>query len=1036
MANFFDNAASFLFSSLKQPIETFIRLETADDKVTLVAEDGSLVSFLRIDGCRQIVGDSEYNWMIEQSTIKLGSRFDRPGHALQVYFMRNPDRASMQLGTLLKPSQATAGAIGLDLADLFEERQRHLSRYLATEEIYFVLWTRPSVLPKSEMQRAAKDLKDKKWVKAPNAQRPFQALTALRTRHRSYMLSMTSSLEEIGLRCNVTEVHDALRAIRGSLYPNRMHDQWQPCLPGDPVPARELQREKDLSDVLWPPLRRQLAIDNAKQISDKIVQIGDQIWGPIDMSLGPMDPNPFPQLLARLAEMDVPFRVSFLIEGGGIQGAALRRALSSVLAVTSETNKQIRDSLAVLQKLSQSEPVVRMRVNFCTWAPKDNLKLLEDRLSILTQAAESWGYTQVTQLTGDPLEAVLSSALGISCSSTAAPAVVPLFEAMKLLPWQRASSPFTKGSIMFRTLDGRVWPYQTGSNLTTTWFDLIFAQPGAGKSVLMNALNLGTCLSPGNSNLPFIAIVDIGPSSSGLISLLKDALPAERRHEVAHYRMRLTPDYAVNPFDTQLGCRAPLPDERSYLIELLTLLSTAPGQAVPYDGIAQLAGFVVDEMYRWRDDNTTNAEPRQYLQRMVPEVDKAIADYNIELPPESYWWDVVDKLFERGLIHEANLAQRHASPTLTDAVTASRRPQIRALLEETNVGSGTEGVIHAFERMMSSAIREFPILSSITRFDISDTRICSLDLAEVAPQGDETADRQTAIMYMLARHVLVRNWWLSEDAVKTMPQKYRAHHEKRLSAIRETPKRLCYDEFHRTSRSKAVRSQVVRDVREGRKWGVQIILASQLLDDFDNDMVDLATGVWILGGAVSDRVVNYATERFGLSDTAKWVMRYRLTGPRASGAPALLVLGTNEGRYEQHLVNTLGPIELWALNTSSEDVSLRRRLYDRAGRETGAEIAGHQLPVRIGAVRNYTPRNGSCRFRRGCQRRDIRRGRPDRGRDDRCRYDKTAATDCGGRAASSKPDRSIRRARFTHEQGTPEWLTRPRIRSRLYGRHC
>jgi hypothetical protein len=34
-----------------------------------------------------------------------------------------------------------------------------------------------------------------------------------------------------------------------------------------------------------------------------------------------------------------------------------------------------------------------------------------------------------------------------------------------------------------------------GSSLTTTWFDLIFAQPGAGKSVLMNALNLGTVLS-------------------------------------------------------------------------------------------------------------------------------------------------------------------------------------------------------------------------------------------------------------------------------------------------------------------------------------------------------------------------------------------------------------------------------------------------------------------------------------------------------------------------------------------------------------
>ena len=77
------------------------------------------------------------------------------------------------------------------------------------------------------------------------------------------------------------------------------------------------------------------------------------------------------------------------------------------------------------------------------------------------------------------------------------------------------------------------------------------------------------------------------------------------------------------------------------------------------------------------------------------------------------------------------------------------------------------------------------------------------------------------------------------------------------------------------------------------------------------DMVDLATSVWICGTAVSDRAINDTAERFGLSETARWVMRYRLTGPRASGAPVLLLLSTNEGRYEQHLVNTLGPIELF-----------------------------------------------------------------------------------------------------------------------------
>ena len=107
---------------------------------------------------------------------------------------------------------------------------------------------------------------------------------------------------------------------------------------------------------------------------------------------------------------------------------------------------------------------------------------------------------------GDPFDCVMVSAMGIHCCGTAPTGIAPMIEIMKLLPWQRPSSPFDEGAIIFRTPDGKLWPYQTGTNLTTTWFDLIFAQPGAGKSVLLNSLNLGTCISPGLSKLPLSLI--------------------------------------------------------------------------------------------------------------------------------------------------------------------------------------------------------------------------------------------------------------------------------------------------------------------------------------------------------------------------------------------------------------------------------------------------------------------------------------------------------------------------------------------------
>ena len=875
---------------------------------------------------------------------------------MQIYFSRDPNQIRTQLEILNRPIFTTAQNIGLEVTDLIEEKIKNLSTILSHEECYFVLWTRPSSMTKSELERTAKEKRSQndKWVYAPHGQNPLAGIEALRTRHKSYVSSIQQSLDELGMRAETLEAHTALRAVRNNMFPNRSNENWRACLPGDPIPAGAPSDSFDLSDIMWPSLPTQICVGDARLVGGSVVEMDDLNWAGADMTLGPMEVMPFPMLLNRLYDSKVPFRISLMIEGGGAEATSFRALIATLMSVTNALNKQIKYSLEGLQALARSEPVVKLRVSFATWAPKSDPTLIQDRISLLMQSVESWGYAQVSAASGDPLDCIMSSAMGIHCAGTAPVAIAPMREVMKLVPWQRPSSPFVAGSVMLRTPDGKIWPYQTGTNITTTWFDLIFAQPGAGKSVLMNTLNLGTILSPGMSKLPYVAIIDIGPSSSGLVSLIKEALPPERQGESAYYRLQMSRQYAINPFDTQLGCRYPLIDERSYMTELMVLLCTPPGHEMPYDGIPQLCSLVVDEMFRWRDDNMANAEPRPYLPRLDSSVDEAIQKHNIHLPTDPYWWDVVDQMFDRGLIREAMVAQRHAMPTLSDGITAARMPQIRTLLEETTIGQSSESVISAFERMITSAVRDFPILSSVTQFDISGARVCSLDLMDVSPQGDDNADKQTAVMYMLARQALVRSWWVGPESLAFIPEKYRGYHELCLQDLAETPKRLCYDEFHRTSSSKSVRSQVIRDVREGRKRGVQIVLASQLLGDFDDDMVDLATGVWVLGTAVSDKAVDDVKNRFGLSATGRSIIRYRLTGPRAGGAPALLILGTNEGRYEQHLINTLGPIELWAFATSVEDVIIRNRLYAKFG----AGRARHMLAISFpgGSARNELKR--------------------------------------------------------------------------------
>ena len=116
-------------------------------------------------------------------------------------------------------------------------------------------------------------------------------------------------------------------------------------------------------------------------------------------------------------------------------------------------------------------------------------------------------------------EGVVSSMLAVSRISRRYAFYCAFIDVLYMLPLFRPASPWNHGAILFRSPDGKPWPYHPGSRYQTTWIDLFYARPGSGKSVLSNAINLAVCLSPGITRLPRIAIVDIGPSSSGLISL-------------------------------------------------------------------------------------------------------------------------------------------------------------------------------------------------------------------------------------------------------------------------------------------------------------------------------------------------------------------------------------------------------------------------------------------------------------------------------------------------------------------------------------
>lgn len=941
-----DSFLAWLSASLKQTNESYCDLETADSPTVLVAHDGSLMSLIKIHGTTALIGTDEFNTLHDGLSQSLQAPMSRDGHSFQVLFHYDREQIEPRIRQALDPAINTAERLDLDLKDLFEERTKWLARYCAEEKIYLVLWTKPSVLNKEQLDKSGKDkarmIKENHLPPFQRTQNVIAANPDLREIHDSLVRSVTDDLRVYNIKTDILEVHQAVREMRSVADPDFTDTQWSPALPGDEITIKEYQQESAvLSDLLWPSLARQIMPRDAEVQDLRTVRIGDKLYASIYIDLFPKDIKPFMTLFQRALSARVPWRISFLADSNGLPSIRFKSIIASILSFSSAQNRLIADASNLLKyiNINTDDSVVKLRVVASTWAPDGQAQVLRGRAAELAKAIEGWGSCDVSEISGDSFAGATSSMLGVTYNSVATPAVAPLSDVIYMLPLTRPASPWEAGALLFRSPDGKLWPYQPGSSQQTTWIDLMYARPGSGKSVLSNAINLGLCLSGGLQRLPRIAIIDIGPSSSGLISLLREALPPAQKHYVAYHRLQMTPDYAINPFDTQLGCRYPTPQERSFLVNFLTLLATPPGADRPYDGISDMSGLVVDELYKNLADD---GKPYAYTPGVELVVDGILEEIGFICDQRTTWWEVTDALFLAGFVHEAMLSQRYAMPLVSDAASICRTQVVEDLYGKIVAPTG-EPLITSFGRMISSAVREYPILSRTTRFDLGDTRIVSLDLDEVAKSGGDAADRQTAVMYMLARYVLAHHYYLNEDNVIDMPAAYQDYHRARIIELREDPKRLVMDEFHRTSKAIAVREQVILDMREGRKWKVQIALISQSVEDFDPVMIEFATATYIMDAGPTQAIEKSASI-FGLSPTAKIALRTRVHGPREGGATFLAQYATKDGINTQLLTLTLGPIELWAFSTTVEDASIRNRLYSRIGPAEARRVLATLFP--------------------------------------------------------------------------------------------
>lgn len=946
------DAYEALFSGLSRAVSLsssqLVDIESIDDDNTITFKDGSLMSIIRLHGSFRMVGADEFVDIHSRLSKSLKAYMGNGGHSLLVYVSVDPDSARRDIEEAQKHSRATANRLGLDLDDLFEEDVRHLAKYCSNEKVFFALITRPSALSSAEQKQDQK-AKQELLLKHPiprlkNAPNLFAAMRGLRTRHASFVSALLIDLKEVNLAAELLDVHQAFHDQRMSVDPEFTDETWRPRLPGDRIPVREDRRDpKDMSGHYWPKVGSQLMPRDAEKLDSRTVAVGDRSYAPMFVDLFPREIEPFQKLFARVRDSRIPWRMAFLIESKGLSQLLFKDLFNFIVKWTNSDNAMIKRSSDEVKRLvkEEGELDVTYRIDFATWAPREDRALLSRRASSLARAVEGWGGIEVKEMSGDVFRGFISSCLALSLRSVANKSCAVLNDAIIMLPINRPASPWMDGgAVLYRTPDGKVWPYQPNSPIQSSWITIMVAEPRSGKSVNGNQVNLGLCLSPGIVRLPLIAIIDVGKSSSGLISLLQYALPEGQRHMAVSIRLRMTPDYCINVFDTQLGCRYPLPHEEAFLVNFLSMLVTPVGKSAPADGMLGLVKMAIQEAYKYYADNR-NAKPYSPNTEGAEKVDQAISDYALHIDAQTTWWEIVDALYEKGATHAAMLAQRYAVPLLADIASLSREPQFQDMYG-SKITEG-EPLLSAFARMISESIRAYPILKSPTRFDLGDARVVSFDLDEVAKGGSPAADHQAGVCYLLARYVSARNFYLIEDHIQNFPPQYRQYHEKRIHEIRQDKKHLQYDEFHRTKMLQPVRDQVVGDMREGGKWGIMVSLISQSITDYDAHMLEFATCKIVVS---KQNEVNAEEMRklFNLTPTAKYAVMNGIRPPGPHGSTFFGQFATKRGEAMHLLNNTIGGIKLWAFSTSSEDTYVRDALYRRIGPKCTRQLMARLYP--------------------------------------------------------------------------------------------
>jgi intracellular multiplication protein IcmB len=983
--DFLDEVRRGIRGWLKSDPTEYFPIISPHNHNVLALHNGSLMSVIRIDGYMGQYFPDQFTQLREKwiKFFQTASR-DKSAKGFDLFWSYEFDPEGMkdQSREYRQGMIKAAERRGMNVRDIIEEEADVYGAICANEQQYLFIVTHIDSLIKSERSSALKSRAKAMAAAARGADAMPLAhgIKAIEAHHEQHVNKVSTFLHNVGMKYTFERLncYEALWVARNSYSPSSTSSSWRARLtmrdcrfrPTDEVSnavkeAQGTDSPADWTFVMPKPLRKQMVSDGVVDLGQYAV-VDDRIYAPMYVDELAVEPKPLEDLLTMCYQAKLPIRIVYSLMANSEQANYWNRMFASIFTFASASNRQINKADKAMKAYQENNGAIfGYGISLVTWAKTSvvystegkamyDVNEIAHRARNLETYVQQWGGQQLDRSFGDSVEAVMDATPGYSMPPSCPKAPQIELDVVSQLPIMRPARLWDpRTSIWFRTKEGVLAPFQPYSKRQSAMLYLVLGGMGYGKSNLLSELTFFFGTHPEAEEIPYIRMIDFGKSASGVVGMIRDELPPERQHEVIFDSFTNDGRMVKNMLDTRPGLLYPLEDHRKFLVNWLLALCASTIEEGGIENVVAVLNAAVLRVYQLRDPNHHTFEERWFnpltAHPIVLEKLESIGFVAVE--GTHHYWEITRALLDHGLatndpafMQAGKIAQRYAVPQYQDLIKAV--DQLKGQFKDMPDVQGRP-LPNAIVNSLVNANGLFKCFSGVTTTDISESRVCVLDMSEVFGRGESDYDKwQRSVLFAVVYRLLNEDLFINKKDSGEEISRYQsmqgasdelvAWHHRYLETQDQSIKCFLADELHRLGRVAGAFEIIDSMAYEGRKYKVGIVLGTQMPQHFPPDMLRLATSIFIFGASQSSETAENLKVLFDLTDDETQAV-LDITPPNAEkGAEVFVIHKVDTGIQRLKLHFHMGNIKRWAYATEPEERGLRDLLYKRGPSEAWA----------------------------------------------------------------------------------------------------